>query len=158
MKIRFAEIEDVPGILNLLQQVGALHHDLRPDIFRDGAQKYSASQVISMLNKPGAPIFVAEDRKKIVGYCFCNLKKYAKDPVMTDRTELYIDDLCVSEKKRCKHIGSALYEAACRYARESGCRSITLNVWSDNVTALAFYEKRGMKPQKIGMEQILEDA
>ena len=157
MKIRFAEIEDVPGILKLLQQVGSLHHTLRPDIFRAGAQKYSASQVIAMLNKPGAPIFVAQDRKKLVGYCFCNLKKHTKDPVMTDRTELYIDDLCVDEKKRGKHIGSALYDAACRYARESGCRSITLNVWQGNDAALAFYEKRGMKPQKIGMEHILED-
>lgn len=157
MKIRFAEIEDVPGILKLLQQVGGLHHTLRPDIFRAGAQKYSASQVFAMLNKPGAPIFVAEDRKKVVGYCFCNLKKYEKDPVMTDRTELYIDDLCVDTKKRGKHIGSALYEAACLYARQCGCSSITLNVWCDNLPAMAFYEKCGLKPQKIGMEHILED-
>lgn len=157
MKIRFAEIEDVPAILKLLQQVGSLHNKLRPDIFRVGAQKYSASQVFSMLNKPGAPIFVAEDRKKVVGYCFCNLKKYEKDPVMTDRTELYIDDLCVDEKKRGKHIGAALYEAVCLYARQCGCHSITLNVWSDNTAAMAFYEKCGLKPQKIGLEQILED-
>lgn len=157
MKIRFAEIEDVPAILNLLQQVGALHHAIRPDIFRAGAQKYSASQVISMLNKPGAPIFIAEDRKKVVGYCFCNLKKHIKDPVMTDRTELYIDDLCIAEKKRSKGIGSALYDAACRYAKESGCHSITLNVWNGNEAAMAFYEKCGMKPQKIGMEYILEE-
>lgn len=157
MKIRFAEIEDVPGILKLLQQVGSLHHQLRPDIFRTGAQKYSASQVFAMLNKPGAPIFVAEDRKKLVGYCFCNLKKYEKDPVMADRTELYIDDLCVDEKKRGKQIGSALYEAVCLYARQCGCHSITLNAWCDNTAAVAFYERMGMKPQKIGMEFILED-
>ena len=157
MKIRFAEIEDVPAILKLLQQVGGVHHGLRPDIFRDGAQKYSASQVFAMLNKPGAPIFVAEDRKKVVGYCFCFLKKHEKDPVIADYTELYIDDLCVDENCRGQHIGKSLYETACRYAAKTGCRSVTLNVWTCNESAMAFYEKLGMKPQKIGMEYILED-
>ena len=47
MEIRFAEIKDIPGILALLRQVGQVHHQGRPDIFRKGAQKYGASQVIS---------------------------------------------------------------------------------------------------------------
>lgn len=157
MKIRFAEIEDVPGILTLLGQIGQQHHTMLPELFRKDAQKYSASQVIAMLNKPGAPIFVAVERKRILGYCFCSLKTYEKDPVMTDRKELYIDDLCVAEKHQGKHIGAKLYDAACRYARQSGCRSITLNVWCENKNALAFYERCGMKPQKIGMEHILEE-
>ena len=39
-------------------------------------------------------------------------------------------------------------------AREQGCQAVTLNVWYGN-DALKFYEKCGMKPQKIGMEYIL---
>ena len=60
MEIRFAEIGDVPGILSLLRQVGQVHHLGRPDIFRKGAQKYGASQVLAMLNSPKTPIFVQE--------------------------------------------------------------------------------------------------
>lgn len=157
MEIRFAEIEDVPGILALLKQVGQVHHEGRPDIFRAGAQKYGASQVIAMLNKPGNPIFVAVDADKVLGYCFCFTKKHEKDPVIADFSELYIDDLCVDETSRGNHIGKSLYETACRYAKQTGCRSVTLNVWSCNESALRFYEKLGMKPQKIGMEQILEE-
>ena len=51
MEIRFAEIKDVPGILALLRQVGKVHHDLRPDLFRENAQKYSASGVLALLVK-----------------------------------------------------------------------------------------------------------
>ena len=40
MEIRFAEPRDVTGILHLLRQVGQVHHQGRPDIFRAGAQKY----------------------------------------------------------------------------------------------------------------------
>ena len=155
MEIRFAEIGDVPGILSLLRQVGQVHHEGRPDIFRAGAQKYGASQVIAMLNQPGNPIFVAVEAETVLGYCFCMMKKHEKDPVIADFTELYIDDLCVDENCRGKGIGKVLYDAACRYAKQTGCRSVTLNVWSCNESALRFYEKLGMKPQKIGMEHIL---
>ena len=45
MEIRFAKAQDVPGMIKLLKQVGKVHHEGRPDIFRVNAQKYSASQI-----------------------------------------------------------------------------------------------------------------
>lgn len=157
MDIRFATGQDVGGILALLRQVGQVHHEGRPDIFRGNAQKYSASQVLDMLDKPQTPIFVAVEDNKVLGYCFCMLKTYEKDPVMTDRTELYIDDLCVDENIRGKGIGKALYETVYKYAKLRKCGSITLNVWACNESAMKFYEKRGLKAQKIGMETLLEE-
>lgn len=157
MDIRFAKTEDVPGILALLRQVGQVHHEGRPDIFRQGAQKYGPSQVLGLLNKPGTAIFVAVEDGQVLGYCFCMRKQHVKDPVMGDYTELYIDDLCVDQACRGRHIGTMLYRTACDYAQKSQCYSVTLNVWSFNESALRFYESCGMKPQKIGMEYILED-
>ena len=155
MDIRFAQIEDVPGILQLLKQVGQVHHEGRPDIFRAGAQKYGASQVIGMLDKPGTAIFVAAKGEDVLGYCFCFVKEHRKDPVLADRTELYIDDLCVDENCRGQHIGKALYETACRYGKQRGCYHITLNVWSCNENAEKFYKALGLQPQKTTLEQIL---
>ena len=155
MEIRFAEPKDVPGILTLLRQVGKVHHDGRPDVFRTNAQKYGASQVIAMLDSTDTPIFVAAEGDTVLGYCFCMVKTYHEDPVIADHTTLYIDDLCVEENARGKKIGSALYETVCKYARMRKCYNVTLNVWSCNEAALRFYEKLGLKPQKIGMETIL---
>ena len=155
MEIRFAVNEDVPGILELLRQVGLVHHKGRPDIFRCNAQKYGASQVIAMLNKPATPIFVAVEGKQVLGYCFCMLKEHKLDPVIADHTELYIDDLCVDETCRGQHIGTRLYETVCRYAKQRGCYNVTLNVWSCNESAMKFYEALGLRPQKVGMEHIL---
>ena len=152
MEIRFAKAEDVTGILALLKQVGKVHHQGRPDIFRAGAQKYGASQILAMLDKPQTPIFVAIDGKKVVGYGFCQVKKYEKDPVMADRTEIYIDDLCVDETCRGQGIGKTIYQEILRYARMRKADSVTLNVWCCNESAMKFYENLGLKPQKIGME------
>lgn len=155
MEIRFAQPADVPGILALLRQVGSVHHRGRPDIFRSNAQKYSASQVISMLDSTDTPIFVAVEEDKVLGYCFCMVKTYYQDPVIRDHTTLYIDDLCIEQTCRGQHIGSRLYETACKYAKMRKCYSVTLNVWTCNESAMKFYERMGLKPQKIGMETVL---
>ena len=158
MKIRFAEAQDVAGILALLRQVGRVHHEGRKDLFRSNAQKYGASQVLAMLNSSQTPIFVAVEDGKVLGYGFCQMKLYENDPVICDHTELYIDDLCVDEACRGQQIGTAIYKETLRYAKMRACYNVTLNVWSCNESAMKFYESLGLKPQKIGMETILEEA
>ena len=155
MEIRFAQGKDVSGILQLLRQVGQVHHEGRPDIFRTGAQKYGASQILAMLDSAATPIFVAVEDDKVLGYGFCQFKKYENDPVITDHSELYIDDLCVEETCRGRHIGKAIYQEILRYAKGRRCYNVTLNVWTCNPGAMKFYEAMGMKPLKIGMETIL---
>ena len=100
MEIRFAEAKDVPAILNLLRQVGRVHHEGRSDLFRSTAQKYSASQILAMLENTDEPILVAEEKDAVLGYCFCVVKDFALDSIMADYKTLYIDDLCIDEKCR----------------------------------------------------------
>ena len=155
MEIRFAQPQDVAGILALLRQVGRVHHNGRPDLFRPTAQKYGASQILAMLESGATPIFVAVEDNAVLGYGFCMFKKYELDPVICDHTELYIDDLCVDENHRGKGIGKAIYQEILRYAKMRRCYNVTLNVWSCNPGAMKFYEFLGLKPQKVGMEVIL---
>ena len=155
MEIRFAKGQDVPGIIKLLQQVGRVHHEGRPDLFRSNAQKYGPSQVMELLGKVDNPIFVAVEGDQVLGYGFCEIEYYQTHSVMNDRTTLYIDDLCVLESCRGQHIGTAIYQEILRYAKYRGCYNVTLNVWSCNESAMKFYEAVGMKPQKVGMEAIL---
>ena len=48
-----------------------------------------------------------------------------------------------------------VYRFAVEYAKEKGCYDITLNVWSLNERAIAFYQKMGLKPLKVYMEEII---
>ena len=155
MEVRFAKGQDVPGIIKLLQQVGRVHHEGRPDLFRSNAQKYGPSQVLEMLGKSDTPIFVAVEGEQVLGYGFCIMEQFHQHSVMKDRTTLYIDDLCVLEECRGKHIGTAIYQKILEYAKWRGCYNVTLNVWSCNESAMKFYESLGLKPQKVGMEAIL---
>ncbi|OZG68946.1 GNAT family N-acetyltransferase [Bifidobacterium eulemuris] len=91
----------------------------------------------------------------ILGYAFCQFQRHPNDNILTDITTLYVDDICVDETARGRHVGSALYHHALAFAKESGCHNLTLNVWSCNPGAQAFYERMGLTPYRIGMEQIL---
>ena len=155
MEIRFAKAQDVPGMIKLLQQVGKVHHEGRPDLFRANAQKYSPSQLLDMLDKSDAPLFVAVEAGKVLGYGICQMEVFHQHSVMNDRLTLYVDDICVLEECRGKHIGTAIYQHILEYAKYRGCYNVTLNVWCCNESAMKFYESLGMKPQKIGMEAIL---
>ena len=155
MIIRFAQDRDIPGMIDLLQQVGEVHHQIRPDLFRAGAQKYNEADLAELLQDPERPIFIAEIDGKVAGYCFCIFQITEGNPVLCDRKVLYIDDICVDEAQRGQGIATALYNQVQEYARDLGCHALTLNVWCGNESAMKFYEKCGMKPQKIGMETIL---
>ena len=152
MEIRKACAGDIPGMIELLLQVGEGHHKIRPDLFRSGAQKYDETALEALLQDPNRPIFAAVEDGKLLGYCFCILEITKDNPVLMDQKSLYIDDLCVDENTRGKHVGTALYDYTCAYAREIGCDTITLNVWCGNASAMAFYESRGLKPRNIHME------
>ena len=152
MNIRFACEKDIPGMIALLQQVGEVHHQIRPNLFRAGAQKYDETALLALLADEMRPIFIAEEEGTVAGYCFCILQITENDPVLCDRRAIYIDDLCVDETVRGKGVAKALYDAVLAYGRENRFDAVTLNVWCGNDRAMRFYEKVGMKPQKVGME------
>lgn len=155
LTIRRARVGDLPALDKLLYQVHKVHSDARPDLFKAGAKKYTDEELKAILTDENRPIFVAERDGAVLGYAFCIHRQYPPESSMTDVKTLYIDDLCVDEDMRGAHVGKALYEFVLQYAKEQGCYNVTLNVWADNPNAVRFYEKLGLRIQKLGMEQIL---
>ncbi|MEE1186861.1 MAG: GNAT family N-acetyltransferase [Acutalibacteraceae bacterium] len=152
--IRKATQKDTDSILSLLLQVDMVHHNLRPDLFKGPATKYTAQELNLILNDENTPVFVYEENGEILGYIFLIIKQI-KDNVLTDIKTLYIDDLCVDENRRGEKIGEKLYNFALDFAKSNLCYNLTLNVWACNKGAMKFYEKMGLCPQKIGMEKII---
>ncbi|MBQ2896661.1 MAG: GNAT family N-acetyltransferase, partial [Oscillospiraceae bacterium] len=144
MTIQKANTGHIPGLIRLLYQVGGVHHDIRPDIFCPGAIKYTEQDLADLLRDENRPVFVAVEEETVLGYCFCVIEDCRGTTVLTDRVEIYIDDLCVEEKCRGRGIAKALYTHVCAWAKDAGCAYVTLNVWCGNDGAMKFYEKMGM--------------
>ncbi len=156
MQIRKAEDNDIREIIGLLRQVNDIHAEGRPDIFIKGLTKYDENGLIKIISNPETPVFVAIDQEgKLAGYCFCIVEDHSAYVNLRPNKTLYIDDLCVDENQRGKHVGQQLFEYVKKYAAESGFYNITLNVWSSNPNAQKFYEAMGLKPMKTVLELIV---
>ncbi len=157
MQIRRAKQTDIDGINFLLRQVLEIHAEGRPDIFIKGRKKYSDAELKDIIADDNTPIYVAaDDDGRILGYAFCIYQITKNNSILRDRKTLYIDDLCVDEACRGRHIGTALFEYVNGVSEANACDSITLNVWSLNETAMKFYEKCGFTPLKTVMEKKLK--
>ena len=152
--VRRANKQDIRRITELLHQVNMVHHVLRPDLFKPNTTKYNEQELESMLTNEDSPIFVYDDGE-VLGYAFCQLSEVKDHLLLQDVKTLYIDDICVDENARGKHIGRSLYEYVHDYAQGIGCNNITLNVWEGNDPAMRFYKSMGMQVQKTTMEVIL---
>ena len=164
--IRKASKEDIQRIIELLHQVNMVHHLIRPDLFKPHTTKYNERELEALLDDDSKPIFVFDDgarlsgtlcsQRRVLGYAFCQVSELKNNQLLEDIKTLYIDDICVDEDARGKHVGKALYEYVRDYAMAIGCNNITLNVWEGNKPALRFYRSMGMQVQKTTMEIILK--
>ena len=153
--VRRAQERDIPAIMALLVQVNMVHHNGRPDLFKGPTTKYTADELRAILRDDETPVFVCvNEDDQVLGHGFCILQHFGNN-LMEALDTLYIDDICVDEAARGHHVGQALYSHIVEYARTLGCHNVTLNVWTCNPGAMKFYEKLGMTPYKVGMEQLL---
>ena len=150
--VRRAQERDMDKILTLLGEVLELHAKIRPDLFVPGTTKYTREELLKIISDDKTPVFVADDGGDVAGYAFCVIKQPSFSTNMTNVKTLYIDDLCVDENIRGKHIGTLLFDHVKEQARELGCQYVTLNVWEGNDNARRFYDKMGMSVRETMME------
>lgn len=155
--IRRAEEKDLSRVDELLSQVLKVHAEGRPDIFKEGTRKYKDEELLALFKDDSRPIYVYTDvNDYVLGYAFCIYETIKNSNNLHDMKTLYIDDICVDENYRGRHIATAIYRHIKKVAKENGCYHITLNVWALNPVAQKFYEKMGMKPLKTMMEEIIQ--
>lgn len=58
LNIRRAKEYDIPVINKLLYEVHKVHSDVRPDLFKAGAKKYSDDELREIFKDDGRPVFV----------------------------------------------------------------------------------------------------
>lgn len=154
--IRKAENKDIEDVMRLLVQVNDVHAEGRPDLFVKGHTKYTPEELKMIFADRATPVFVETDETgRVLGYCFCMMQDNTADTHRRPIKTLYIDDLCVDEACRGMHVGRRLYDYVRKYAESEGCYNLTLNVWQRNESAMEFYRRLGLLPQKTCLETIL---
>ncbi|MCR5741036.1 MAG: GNAT family N-acetyltransferase [Gammaproteobacteria bacterium] len=141
--IRKAEFKDIKRLNELLSDVHEIHYQGRPDIFKDGVNKYSDEELKEIIVNPLSPIYVYTDESnQTIAYMFLIFRKVDNEMLEPIRY-LYIDDLCVDKAHRNKGIGKKLLDFTNVVAKENNIKYIRLNLWALNDGAKDFYFDNG---------------
>lgn len=146
MEITAAQAKDFAEITALARQVHDLHVQMRPDIFTnlDCPMLWEAFEM-HLNNKE---ILVLRDSGQIINYAvFHVLEKTAPDGTIQKR--LWVDVLCTRENARGLGAGQLMLRHLQQYGKENNCTRMALTVACENETAIAFYEKAGMRRENI---------
>jgi GNAT superfamily N-acetyltransferase len=138
MNIRKGKKEDMPAVLNLIQELAIFEKEPNAvvvtvaDLERDGFGE-----------NPLFYTFIAEKDNEIVGMALY----YYRYSTWKGRT-IHLEDLIVKEKMRGSGLGFALYSEIIAQGKKDGVRRIEWNVLDWNTPAIDFYEKSGARVLK----------
>jgi RimJ/RimL family protein N-acetyltransferase len=135
--VRPAEPGDAVRLVELAREVGAEQEGW---LITSGEWRSAGEErryLRSLRRHPHAAVFVAEANGTIVGRL-----SIARDPHPASE---HVADLglMVARAHRRRGTGTALMEAAERWARDVGVRKLELHVFPHNDAAIAFYERLG---------------
>ena len=99
-------------------------------------------------------IYVARQNGEVVGFMRFYLWQ-TNGTVTRKRTMIQIDDIGVEESLRNRGIGQRMMAAFFDLARSFGCDGVNLYVDAPNESAIAFYQKCGLRIKNHGMSMTL---
>lgn len=144
--ITMAAIEDIPRLNELLTLLFTQEADFRSD-----PVKQSAGLRLIIENPAVGHILVLREGPVIVG--MVNLL-YTVSTALGDRVAV-LEDMIVDPACRGGGAGSRLLDGAIEFAKEQGCRRITLLTDRVNSGAIRFYERHGFKLSEMVPLRIL---
>ena len=156
--IRFARKEDYEAINALRAPVCALHSNGYPALFKPVFAKDHQERVLKMMEDPEQDVLVAEENGQLLGFAMVEYIKREETNSIYAVHEARIVEIGVDETSQGKGIGTALIQAVKDAAKVRGCRSVQLDVWEFNKSALRFYEKLGFVTLRRKMEQVLDET
>ena len=156
--IRFARKEDYEAINALRAPVCALHSNGYPALFKHVFAKDHQERVLKMMEDPEQDVLVAEENGQLLGFAMVEYIKREETNSIYAVHEAHIVEIGVDETSQAKGIGTALIQAVKDAAKVRGCRSVQLDVWEFNKSALRFYEKLGFVTLRRKMEQVPDET
>nr|WP_026602597.1 GNAT family N-acetyltransferase [Methylomonas sp. 11b] len=140
MEIILASPADIPALCHLLSELFSQEAEFQPDY---EAQSRGLTRIITDPNI--GHIFVVRRDSQIVG--MVNLL-YTVSTALGERVA-WLEDMVVSSDVRGLGVGSRLLEHAVEFARQNGCRRLSLLTDADNLQAQHFYQRQGFRASEM---------
>jgi GNAT superfamily N-acetyltransferase len=144
--ITSASVADIPELIDLLAVLFSIEQDFSPD--PDKQHRGLAA----LLASPTGHIAIARDTTSAaVGMATAQLVISTAEGAPS----AWVEDVVVREEFRGKGLGRALLGAVLAWARSQGAVRAQLLADLDNAPALAFYDRIGWQPTRLGARRLM---
>ncbi len=120
----------------------------------DCCKKYLNQLLMDCAEREGI-FYLALDNEKIIGFVQGIIDRHKDDTIYTlthtPGAHGWIGELYIEPEYREQGIGKQLIEEIAEYFKENGCVNVRLNAMSDNIKAIAAYEKLGFVLRNVEM-------
>ena len=136
MKLTIAELSDIPQLCKLLNSLFEQEVEFTPN---EKMQTQGLKTIISNIDI--GHVLVLKEANKVVGMLTL---LYTISTALGARVGI-LEDLVISKEYRSQGQGSKLINFAIEFAKENGCKRLTLLTDSDNTSAHKFYAENSFK-------------
>ena len=131
LRFRRPTADDLEALLAIMNDPASVH---RQEACRHGEEPEPAGQLYDRLEEDDNLVAVVGDR--LVG--FASWQTYGR--------HAHLNVLSVAGTEQRRGVGTALFQAFLRAAKEQGAASYSLRAYRDSAWALRFYERQGIVP------------
>ena len=150
MNIREFIMSDKDGITTVFSESNVYHTALQPDVFNAAPLDYLITHkwLSDIKDSKAKNIYICEHENEITGVVLF-IRHDTDDELEKIKTYVNINEIAVLEKHRGEGIGKMLISAVEHYAKAIGAKNLQLEVWSNNHSAIKFYENKEFKLKKL---------
>jgi ribosomal protein S18 acetylase RimI-like enzyme len=156
--IRRASEADAELLSSLNADVQDLHATALPFRFKPPSGSFSPTEAATLIAHPNHLVFVAEVNSVPAGYAYAEIIHRAETAFTHAYDTVYLHHISVRPEYRRSGLGAALVAAVRSAAKEVGIELLTLDVWSFNKAARAFFVREGFVTYNERLWNRVEDA
>ncbi|MCH9694341.1 MAG: GNAT family N-acetyltransferase [Gammaproteobacteria bacterium] len=151
MKLRSAQLDDLPILLKFEQGVIEEERPCNDAIKETGAHYYDLRHLLS---DPNTSLQVVEHDGRIIGCGYTQLR--VSQAAFVHDKHAYLGFMYVLPDFRGQGVNRLIVESLLEWSREMGVSDFYLDVYVDNQPAVRAYEKAGFEPSLVEMKLKLD--
>jgi ribosomal protein S18 acetylase RimI-like enzyme len=146
ISVRQATPDDAELIAILNVDVQAVHAAALPERFkRPGPTSFTTAETHDLLAKADNIVFLAFAHSAPAGYAYAEIIRRPETSPTHAYQMIYLHHISVKPEHRRRGVGSALLDAVHRSASSLDIALLTVDVWSFNDAARAFFHRHGFE-------------
>lgn len=150
-------MDDYEQLCEIFAEADAYHRKARPDVFRENeGSARTREYVSSLIAGDNSTLLVAESDNRIIGIAQAMILDWSNVSVMMPLRFVSVDLIAVSDDYRRQGVGEALLKSVEEWGQCKGAGISSLNVWSFNTGAIAFYNEQDYEPVSFRMWKSLK--